>query len=192
MNNQINSSHIKALQFREKLLKLCKEYECEISGSCGDNGDINVWFRNGGDYIMTDFYDRHSIYKENEDYELINVMEEIIKQAFDRDSSEMAGLNNIKVSCGIFTNNYWKAREKLEQIWNTLNEDERERFLVRKDSLEIRLKNGKRYMWIKPNNQSRGYRFSKAIIDKDVTLEELHNYILPICHACGRNDVEVF
>lgn len=191
MDNKINSNDIKALEFREELLKLCKEYGCELSSLYTDR-TIGVYFRNNINYIIDNFSNRYSMYKENEDYELINVMEEIIKQAFDRDGSEMAGLNNIKVSCGIFTNNYWKAREKLEQIWNTLNEDERERFLVSKDSLEIRLKNDKRYMWIKPNNQSRGYRFAKAIIDKDITLEELWNYILPICYACGRNDVEVF
>ena len=197
MNKEINPNDINALKFREELIKLCKKYKCELSGSNRDNGNMNLEIYNKdtnwtSQYQMTDIYDKYNLYKEDDEYKQICVMDNIIRDAFNHESGQMAGLNNVKVSCGILTNDAVKAEIKLKELYNNFGETLVDRFILGKDRKDLLLKNGERYIWIKPDLSSRGYRCGRIIIDRNITLEQFQNVILPMCYACGRDDVEIF
>lgn len=197
MNENIKSIDIKALEFRDELINLCNKYRCNVSASNRDDGTmiLDIYDKNNNwtsYYEMKDTYQNYALYKENDDYEIDCIMDDIIKNAFNKDSGEMAGLNNIKVSCGILTNDSAKAELKLQELYCKYNKEDVEIFIMSTDRKELRLNNGERFVWIKLNNGSRGYRCGKIIIDRNIRLEELQEIILPICYACGRDDVEIF
>lgn len=197
MNKEISSDDINVLQFRDELIQLLKKYKCEISGACQGDGHMSLEFYNDKSnlysyYEMEDVYSNYSLYKENDDYNLECVMDNIINNSFNRDSSKMAGLNNIKVYCGVITNDFGKASLKFQELKNKYTDEEVEIFRISKDYMELRLSNGERYIWIKANTSSKGYRCGKIIIDRNITLEELYEIIMPICYACGKEDVEIF
>jgi hypothetical protein len=197
MNKKIISNDINAILFRDKLIQLCQEYNCELSGSCMDDGFMdlllhdkdNNWYSN---YTLKNVYDNYNLYKEDEDYNEICIMDAIINEAFDRESSEMAGLNNVKVFCGILTSHSEKAENKLKELHDSFNQSDIDRLILSKDCKELRLKNGDRYVWIKLSLASRGYRCGSLIIDRSLTLEQLQQIVLPMCYACGRDGVEIF
>lgn len=196
-NKEFTSGDIRALEFRDELIKLCQKYKCEISGTCRDSSDMNLEFYDKKNnltsyYIMKGSYDNYSLYTENDDYELECVMDRIISKEFDRESGKMAGLNNIKVSCGILTNDPAKAELKLQELYCKFDKNEIKRFVINIHEKSLELFSGERYAWIKLNDGSRGYRCGKIIIDRNITLEELRTIIPNMCYACGRNDIEIF
>lgn len=194
--NNIEPIEEKALKFRDELIKLCNKYKCEMSGNVLDNGDIDlsIYDKNNDiyeQYIMKNSDDKYNLYKEDDDYNINCIMSKVIKQSFNGESREMAGLNNVKVYCGIFTNDSNKAENKLQQLIKQHQENVKEvRFS--KDYKQIILNDDRRYIWIKANMSSRGYRCRTAIIDKNITLEELFEIIQPLCIYCGKDDIEVF
>jgi ribosomal protein L31 len=197
MKKDINPNDIKALQFREDLIKLCKKYNCELSGSCKDDGNINLEICDKGNgwtsqYEIKDAYSNYLVYKEDKNYNKVCIMDESINNAFDRESSEMAGLNNVKVSCGILTMDPEKAELKLKELYYNFGGALVERFITSKDRKDLLLKNSERYIWIKPDLSSRGYRCGKIILDRNITLEQLYEIVMPMCYACGRDDVKIF
>ena len=167
-----------------------------MSGNVLDNGDIDlsIYDKNNDiyeQYIMKNSDDKYNLYKEDDDYNINCIMSKVIKQSFNGESREMAGLNNVKVYCGIFTNDSNKAENKLQQLIKQHQENVKEvRFS--KDYKQIILNDDRRYIWIKANMSSRGYRCRTAIIDKNITLEELFEIIQPLCIYCGKDDIEVF
>lgn len=121
-----------------------------------------------------------------------NIIDNYIINCFSEHSGVMSGLNNVKVNTGIFTNDADSAEFKIMEIYNSTPKNMVHQLKNSRDIKELRLVNGSRYIWIKPSNNSKGYRCSNAIIDRRVTLEELHNHILPICVYCGKDNVNVF
>jgi hypothetical protein len=65
-----------------------------------------------------------------------------------------------------------------------------ERYIQSADDLRMTLKDGTYYVWVKPVDNSRGHRCSKAYIDKNLTLNELDK-VIPICILCSKNDIEI-
>lgn len=194
--NTIEPLEERALKFREELIKLCHKYKCEMSGNGLDNGDIDLLIHDKNNntykqYIMKDNDNNYNLYEEDHDYNMNCIMSKIIKQSFNGESRKMAGLNNVKVYCGIFTNDSSKAENKLQQLIKQHQGNIKEKRFS-KDYKEIILNDDKRYIWIKANTSSRGYRCRTAIIDKNITLEELFEIICPICFYCGKEDIEVF
>lgn len=93
--------------------------------------------------------------------------------------------NNI----GVFTND----RNKVEDLFNNIYHDKRQEINYYRNSIkrqEIRLLDGTQYLWIRPNDKSRGHKCGKAYIDKNLTLNEL-DYVIPSCY-CSRENVIVF
>ena len=193
----MNEKNIKVLEFRDELIKLCKKYSCELRSLNRDDGTMNLEIHDRknnwiSQYIMEDEHENYNLYQEDDDYNEIYIMDSIINKEFNKESGEMCGLNNAKISCGILTNDSLKANSKLKELYYKFDKSEIEYFTISKDRKELRLKNGKRYLWIKLSDCSRGYRCVKIIIDRNITLEELYEIVLPICYACGRDDVEIF
>ena len=166
--NNIEPIEEKALKFRDELIKLCNKYKCEMSGNVLDNGDIDlsIYDKNNDiyeQYIMKNSDDKYNLYKEDDDYNINCIMSKVIKQSFNGESREMAGLNNVKVYCGIFTNDSNKAENKLQQLIKQHQENVKEvRFS--KDYKQIILNDDRRYIWIKANMSSRGYRLFRCFI----------------------------
>ena len=116
-------------------------------------------------------------------------LREFIFKNFDDDSCEMGGLNNVKVFCGIFTDNPKKAEDKMYKI---ISDFEVEKFFNGRTYKELILKNGNRYLWMDSKEYIRGYRFKKLILDENIDIKFLNEVILPIAYACSRNDIEIF
>mgnify|MGYP001220132447 CR=1 FL=1 len=192
----MNKNDLKALQFREDLIKLLKKHDCEISGSHKDDGYMSLEFNfDFGDYIMQGNYSNYNIVKVHcDDYRehWKDIMDTYILNCFSDYSRAMAGLNNVKVHTGIFTNNPYKAKSKLQEIYDKTDKNNIDVFVLSKFQKELRLLDGTRYIWIKPIDNSRGYRCANAFIDRELTLEELNNIVFPICVYCSKNTVEVF
>lgn len=186
---KLKDTNIEVLKFKDELIKLCEKYNCDISSTQFDDGSINIslGYKN---YIMNDD-DTKKIYYFDINEKIQYPIDEIIKGIFDCDSHNLGGLNNIKVQCGIFTNDSSKAENKLIEIKNKFNDDEIERLILSEQNKELRLKNGNRYVWIKLIESSKGYRCRKAIIDRGVSLEQLDEIVFPICQYCGRDDIEI-
>lgn len=196
MDKNFSENDIKALKFRDELISLCKKYDCDITGSYRDDGNMSLQIfnkeLNWSSYYIMNPHDNYNLREEDEDFNLIHIMDKYIMNEFDREPSEMAGLNNIKVNCGVITDDYEKARLKFQELQSKYGDEEIERFIIGKDYMELRLTNGKRYVWVKPCMRVRGYRFANIIIDRNIEFNILNNAIIPICYACGKDNVEIF
>jgi len=186
----LNKNDLVALNFRDDLIKLLNKYDCEITGSCMDDGYMNLEFDfDFGNYIMKGKYNNYNIMKENsEKYE--SIMDTYILSCFSEPIT-MDGLSNVKVH-GIFTNDENKAENKIQEIYNKLDKNNIYRLINSKNQKELQLLDGSRYVWIKPIDSSRGYKCTEAFIDRELTLEELQYNVLPICIYCGKDTVKVF
>lgn len=199
MSKEINKMDLKALQFRDELIRLCKKYNCSIFGISEDDGNGNMYLgvydkKTGEEiyYIMKDHYNNYSLEIEDDEYKTEPLMDIVILNSFNRESGEMAGLNNIKVQCGVITNDSEKARLKFIELYCKYDRNEVKRFVLSQYEKCLELYNGKIYVWIKPNDRTRGYRCKQIIIDRNLTLKELNEIVIPMCCACGRDDVEIF
>ena len=117
----INNTDLKVLQFRDELIKLCDKYKRNICGSCSDeNDDLYFEFRDGTDYRVR--AENYSIFKDY-DYEKEYLIDEYIINMFNNNQNTMQGLNNIKVNCIVFSNDDFKANEKMNDILDSFREN---------------------------------------------------------------------
>lgn len=189
----MKESDIKALQFREDLIKLCNKYKCNICGSYNDwNDDFCIDFDNGSSYMVES--NGISIFtvdiNDNREY----IIDKHIKGMFGEEVNQIQGLNNIKASYIIFSNNKAKVNVKMENIISQhILLDRIDRVIKTKEIIkEIILKDGTRYVWVRPNDTARGYRCNHAFIDRDLSLEIIENNIMPIAFYCSKDTVEMF
>lgn len=180
--------NVDVLKFKDELESLCKKYDCEISGRTGDDGSIDVSFPKQN-YVID--YSDNIVFYFDDNENLKYPIDEAIKGLFNGKSRELNGLNNVKVQCGIFTNNASKVEDKLKEIMNNFNNEEIDSLILSSDRKELRLKNGEKYIWIRPTDNSRGYRCKKAIIDREISYKELMEYVAYVCMYCGEEDVEI-
>jgi len=92
-----------------------------------------------------------------------------------------------KNSVGIITNNWDKALSFFDNLFKEHGEAVYRRS---KYGLELYY-NGKDYLWIKPNEYSRGHKFGEIYIDTDISEEIFHNIVLPICAYVPRDKVHI-
>jgi hypothetical protein len=115
----------------------------------------------------------------------MDTIEEYILNCFEENKE-----NNFHYSkIGVFTND----RNKVEKLFTNIYHDKRQEIDYYRNSREIqeiRLLDGTQYLWIRPNDKSRGHKCGKAYIDKNLTLNEL-DYVIPSCY-CSRENVIVF
>lgn len=71
---------------------------------------------------------------------------------------------------GIVTNSLDLARDTLINIAECRGDAGR--CSLSMYDMTFNFENGDRWMWIKPRDQSRGYRLHKAMFDKNITFEE--------------------
>lgn len=182
----MNKHDLMAIQFRDDLIQLLKEYNCAISGKNGDSGDIRIEF-DCGQYIMKDYCSNYDL---TSDYDNNYIIDEYILSHFPDTTETISKFDNKQI--GIFTHNSQKAENKIMNIIKDIGTNNIEKLKKSKDHKELILKNGIRYMWVKPIGMTCGIRCSGAIIDRTVTLDEFHKIILPICVFCTKETVEVF
>lgn len=96
-----------------------------------------------------------------------------------------------KIRCGIFTNDYDTAQRVIGNIKEN-NINNIEFYRKGKTDLNLRLKDGTDYIWIRPIDMSRGYRCSKAMIDLAIDYDTIQRIIKPICIYCDEQDYQTF
>lgn len=176
---------LKMLNFRESLINLLKQYDCEISGTGMDDGSMTIYCENNH-YILEDSY---NLLKDISYGKYENVMKKHIMDVFaygDRYTSE-----DVKGITCIFSDNVFKVNNKMKEIYNKLK-DSVKQFINSPIEKKIILQDGSRYIWAKPDERIRGLRCDKAIIDKGITLVQLYGIVLPICDFVTMDNVEVF
>jgi len=170
------------ISFRSELLELLNKYKYEISGTNLDDGSMNIDDNKGNIYILRDAYSDYEALDNDwntlpTDY-IINMFQE----------EHIPPFCNDKI--GIFTNNRDKALRFFENL-NNQNKENVERYRQGKDQIDLLLKDGTYYTWIKPIDMSRGYRCYKAFIDRNLTLNELQMIVVPICVYCKKENIIV-
>ena len=175
----MEKDNLKFLKFRTELIELLDKYKYEISGTGYDDGSIQISNnRYGTIYTISDSCCGYEIYDEN-------FIEEFILHLFEENVKN----NYFKNKIGIFTNNHDKAVKLFTNLYHNKRQ-EIDYYRNSREMQEIRLLDGTQYLWIKPNDGSRGHKCGKAYIDKNLTLNEL-DYVMPICY-CLRENVIVF
>lgn len=185
----LDNNDLKVLQFRDELLNLLRKYNYNIEGTIF--GGINIKSKENL-YLMTDKYSvQKEIIDEDDTYKYEFIIDDYIKLHFKGERPEFAGLNNVKVYAGVFTNSEYKAIIFFDNLIQEQGEAKNlKQFINSKERKEVILNDDTRYVWIKISDNSRGYRVHRAYIDRDITLEELHNLILPLCYS-GKDDIEI-
>lgn len=178
----MDKNQLNFLQFRTELLELLGKYNYKISGTNLGDGSINVENNKGNIYILRDAYSDY----EALDNDYNSLPTDYIVNMFQEE--HMNSFYNYKI--GIFTNNRDKASIIFEDLYNQ-NKENIERYRQGKDQIDLLLKDGTYYTWIKPINMSRGHRCCKAYIDKNLTLDILNTVVVPICAYCTRENITV-
>ena len=91
--------------------------------------------------------------------------------------------SNQIIKCIIFTNDLEVGHEKLLEIENEKNLLGVTAIAKRMNEYtpkEIRFSDGEEWIVVKPIDTCRGYRWRKAWVDVKVSIEQLHNLIIPI------------
>lgn len=175
----------KFLKFRTGLIELLNKYRYELSGTGLDDGSININdLKNQKIFILKDGYSDYEALDSN--WQSLPI--DYILNVFSKDE-DIFKLTNKKI--GIFTNN----RKKAETIFNNLRtqyENNISRYRESIGHIDLLLDNGTYYVWIKPIDNSRGHKVSGAYIDKNLTLDELFELVVPICVYCKRKDIIIF
>jgi len=179
----MDKEYIKFLKFRTELIELLKKHRYQISGANLDDGSINIENKNGIAYILRDSYSNFEALDYN--YNLLST--DYILNMFPEDNTSPIENSNI----GIFSNNYDKVYALLNELYNK-NKYSVKRFRKSKEEMDLLLEDGRYFVWIKPKDMSRGHRVSSAIIDRNLTLNELQYHVRPICVYCRREDVSIF
>lgn len=188
----MNKTDIEVLQFRDELIKLCNKYKCAVVGSYSDwNDDFCIEFENKTYNVKADGY---SVFIENRYEDRTYIIDEYIKNMYSDEIQQMQGLNNIKVNCIVFSNDSNKANDKMEEILNDLILlNVKYNVIKTKGGIkEITLEDGTRYIWVTPNENARSYRCNHAFIDRNLSLETIENYVIPISFYCSKDTVEMF
>jgi len=94
-----------------------------------------------------------------------------------------------KTRCGIFSDSYEAAERILDKIFSEISY--RVKFYKKnKIELNLRLKDGKDYVWIRPMNNSRSFKCSKAYVDLAIPENDILNIV---CMFCDENtNIELF
>lgn len=172
------------LKFRTELIELLNKYRLEISGTGFDDGSMRIEsMKNGSAYILKDIYSNY----EAVDTDWNPLPTNYILNMFPEEYTPP--FKNKKV--GIFTNNSNKAWLIFEDLANQ-NKDNINRYRKSLDHIDLLLKDGTYYTWIKTIDNSRGHKCQKAYIDKNLTLKELQEIVVPICTHCERENIIVF
>jgi len=180
----MNKEYIKFLKFRTELIELLDKYKYQISGTNLDNGSMNIENKNGVAYVLRDSYSDY----EALDFDCNLLSTDYILNMFPEDNNSPINNDNI----GIFSNSYDKVYALFSDLYNQ-NKENVKRFRKSKEEINLILENGRYFVWIKPIDNSRGWRCSKIIyIDRNLTLNELQYNVMPICCYCKREDVRVF
>lgn len=103
------------------------------------------------------------------------------------DQSRWEGKGN---AIGIFTDNYWKAKNILDDLYR-IDKEDIVQYQVGKTYARLVYKDETIYMWIRPNNSARGHRVKSAYIDSYMSLEQFYNIVMPICLYCSKDDITV-
>lgn len=188
----IKEEYLKVLNFRDELIDLLNKYKFSLSADNKDNGDIVI--DTGNEYIMSDDYHNYSINKwDNEMYAEINLMEEYIKHRFkEKNEREFSLGNHGNHHCGIITNDKYKAEMIINKVVEN-NKSEVIKFSNGVNDKYILLKDKREYIWIKPIDSSRGYRFKNAYIDKEISKYVFDTVVYPmLCLYTGEEGIKVF
>jgi len=181
----MDSIDLKMLNFRESLLNLLEQYDCEISGTGMDDGSMVIYCENNH-YILEDSY---NLLKDISHGKYENVMKKHIVDVFSYGNRYTP--EDVKGITCIFSDNIFKVNNKIREIYNKFK-DNIEKFINSSIEKEIILQDGSRYIWVKPNEEIRGLRCDKAIIDEGITLVQLYGIVLPVCDFVTMDNVEVF
>ena len=89
--------------------------------------------------------------------------------------------SNQTVKCIVYTNDIEVGKAKLLEIEADKNESGISTTMKRfsKSWNEIRFSDGEEWIILNPNDSVRGYRWRKAWIDANTTVEQLHLCVLP-------------
>ncbi len=181
----MNEVDLRMLNFRENLINLLEQYDCEISRTGIDDGSMTIYCGNNH-YILEDSY---NLLKDIPRDKYENIMKKYIIDVFsygDRHTSE-----DVKGITCIFSDNIFKVNNKMKEIYNKFK-DSVKTFINSPIKKKIILQDGTHYIWVKLNETARGLRCGKAIIDEGITLSQLYVIVLPICDFVTANNVEVF
>jgi len=180
----VNKEYIKFLKFRTELIELLDKYKYQISGTNLDDGSMNIENKNGVAYILRDSYSDY----EALDFDWNLLSTEYILNIFPEVNTSPINNDNI----GIFSNNYNKVYALFNDLYNQ-NKENVKRFRKSKEEINLLLEDGRYFVWIKPIDNSRGWRCSKVVyIDRNLTLNKLQYNVMPICCYCKREDIRIF
>ena len=179
-------SDLEFLKFRTELIELLSKYKYTISGTGYDDGSMEIEdIKEGKNYLLMDDASDYSTFRLNNEA-IVDIVTEYILGMF----PEQQHTKLSRTNAGVFTHSRYKAEQFLDNLFQA-NRELVEQYKKSKDEIVLLLKDGSRYTWIKPTNSSRGYKCSKAYIDKNLTLNELNKIVFPICIYCARGDVLV-
>lgn len=100
---------------------------------------------------------------------------------------------NKKMKTLIFTNRYKKGNIFLEKLVENIPEENMVTF--RKSTNEgffLRLKNGDTYQVVLANHSSRGCKYHRVYIDKDINIDFVYCVILPMSLEYGHEEIIYF
>lgn len=172
------------LKFRTDFIELLEKYKYELSGLGFDDGSMRLEsIKNGSVYILKDTYSNYEAVDADWNPLPIDYILNMFPEKHDRP------FNNKKV--GIFTNNSNKAISIFEDLVGQ-NKNYINRYRKSKNNIDLLLEDGNYYTWIKTIDASKGHRCGKAYIDRNLTLKELQEIVIPICTCCKRKNIIVF
>lgn len=183
----MNDIDINIIKFRNELIELLNKYDYELSGTVLDDGSMNISdLKNNKLYLLKDIESDYEILKDKNN-SLVDISSGFILSMF---PDKQNIIKPEKTRIGVFTNNYWKASKFFTQLVNQ-NKNDIKYYKSSEEFQKVMLRDETKYVWIKTNQSSRGYRCSQAYIDKNLTLLELLTIVLPICVYCERKDVQI-
>lgn len=186
----MKTTDLDILLFGEELVNLCKKYKCRISGTYSDeDDDICIRLKDKCYYMESESL---SIYDTCTGYDKTYIIDKYVLGLFNEEPTEMHGLNNVKVNCIIFSNDKLKATEKMNDILDRVGDCVDKVIKIKGETHSITLKDGTRYIWVKPNDNARGYRCNSTFIDRNLPLDTIKTHIMPIAYYCGKDTVEMF
>ena len=180
----MDKNYYNFLKFRTDLIELLGKYKLKISGTGFDDGSMRIEsIKDGSAYILKDI----CLNYEAVDTDWNHLPIDYILNMFPEEHTPL--FSNKKV--GVFTNNPSKALLIFEDLVSK-NKDNINKHRRSLDHIDLLLKDGTYYTWIKVIDNSRGHGCGKAYIDKNLTLRELQEIVIPICVYCERKNIIVF